>query len=108
MVTIRGNNLYPAALEDVIRSIPGVAEFRIHLWDGVGLQRLELEIEPLAGFSPTEVAALTHRVEQLVRERFLFRAEVRAVGVGELPRFEMKARRFWRHPVTDAGGTPSE
>lgn len=108
MVTIRGNNLYPAALEDVIRSIPGVAEFRIHLWDGVGLQRLELEIEPLAGFSPTEVAALTHRVEQLVRERFLFRAEVRAVGVGELPRFEMKARRFWRHPATGAGGTPSE
>ena len=107
MVTIRGNNLYPAALEDVIRGLPGVAEFRIHLWDGVGLQRLELEIEPLAGLSPDEVSVLAQRLEQLVRERFLFRAEVRTVGVGELPRFEMKARRFWRHPVTDAGGTPS-
>jgi phenylacetate-CoA ligase len=40
MVTIRGNNLYPSALEDVVRSVPGVAEFRIHLWDGLGLQRL--------------------------------------------------------------------
>lgn len=108
MVTIRGNNLYPSALEDVIRTVPGVAEFRMHLWDGVGLQRLELEIEPLAGLSAAEVADLTQRVEQLVRERFLFRAEVRSVGVGELPRFEMKARRFWRHPVTGAGGTPSE
>ena len=107
MVTIRGNNLYPAALEDVIRGLPGVAEFRIHLWDGVGLQRLELEIEPLAGLSPDAVSVLAQRLEQLVRERFLFRAEVRTVGVGELPRFEMKARRFWRHPVTDAGGTPS-
>jgi phenylacetate-CoA ligase len=107
MVTIRGNNLYPSALEDVVRSVPGVAEFRIHLWDGLGLQRLELEIEPLAGLSPGEVSALSHRVEQLVRERFLFRAEVRTVGVGELPRFEMKARRFWRHPVTRGGGTPS-
>jgi phenylacetate-coenzyme A ligase PaaK-like adenylate-forming protein len=57
--------------------------------------------------SPGEVSALSHRVEQLVRERFLFRAEVRTVGVGELPRFEMKARRFWRHPVTRGGGTPS-
>lgn len=108
MVTIRGNNLYPSALEDAIRTVAGVAEFRIHLWDGVGLQRLELEIEPVPGLSPAEVEGLTHRVEQLVRERFLFRAEVRSVGVGELPRFEMKARRFWRHPVTGAGGTPSE
>lgn len=107
MVTIRGNNLYPSALEDAIRSVPGVAEFRIHLWDGVGLQRLELEIEPLAGLSSNEIVALIGRLEQLVRERFLFRAEVRTVGVGELPRFEMKARRFWRHPVTDGGGTPS-
>lgn len=105
MVTIRGNNLYPSALENAIRSIPGVAEFRIQLWEGGGLQRLELEIEPVTGLSPEEVAGLVHRVADLVRERFLFRAEVRSVGVGELPRFEMKARRFWRRVVTASGGT---
>ena len=106
MVTIRGNNLYPSALEDAIRSVAGVAEFRIQLWEGGGLQRLELEIEPVAEMTTEAVAGLVRRLEDLVRERFLFRAEVRAVGVGELPRFEMKARRFWRRAVTASGGTP--
>ena len=31
MLTIRGNNLYPSALEDMIRQFDGVAEFRVEV-----------------------------------------------------------------------------
>jgi phenylacetate-CoA ligase len=54
---------------------------------------LRIEIEPHPGVSGD---ALAERVEHAIRTELLFRAEVRAVPPGSLPRFEMKARRLLR------------
>jgi phenylacetate-CoA ligase len=88
MLHVRGNNLYPAAIEAVVRRFPEVAEFRI-LVDHTGpLADLSLEIEPTA---PT--AGLADLVARAIRDELLFRVEVAAVAPGTLPRYEMKARR---------------
>ena len=88
MLHVRGNNLYPAAIEAVVRRFPEVAEFRI-LVDHTGpLADLSLEIEPTA---PT--AGLAEVVARAIRDELLFRVEVAAVAPGTLPRYEMKARR---------------
>ncbi len=105
MLTIRGNNFYPSALEDVIRSLPGVAEFRIRLREERAMQQIAIEIEPQADLSEVAMDRLLNELEEAIRRRFHFRADIRKVGLGELPRFEMKARRFLREVATPAGGT---
>jgi phenylacetate-CoA ligase len=96
MITIRGNNLYPSALEDVIRDFDGVAEFRIELQTIKAMQHVRIEIEPAPALSGSEVVELVDRVGETIKSRWHFQAEVIAVATGTLPRFEMKGRRFVR------------
>jgi phenylacetate-CoA ligase len=91
MIHLRGNNLHPAALEAVIRRVDEVAEYRVEVDRSGTLAVLRVEVEPV----PTAVGAVVaERVEQAIRDELLFRAEVRAVAPGTLPRYEMKARRI--------------
>jgi phenylacetate-CoA ligase len=96
MITIRGNNLYPAALEDVIREFDGIAEFRIELRTIKAMQHIKIEIEPEAALLASEVDELVAQVAETIKIRWHFQAEVVAVASGSLPRFEMKGRRFVR------------
>jgi phenylacetate-CoA ligase len=96
MLTIRGNNLYPAALEDAIREFPNVAEFRIELRTIKAMQELRIEIEPAAELDSASVTRLLLEISATIKQRWHFHAEVQAVSSGSLPRFEMKARRFVR------------
>ena len=90
MIHLRGNNVYPGALEALLRRFPEVAEFRVEVDQSAALTALRVEVEPVNGDSRD----LGDRVERAIRDEFLFRAEVRVVPPGSLPRFEMKAKRF--------------
>jgi len=93
MITVRGNNVFPSSIEAVIRSVSGVAEFRVVVESEAALDRFAVEIEPVAGATVDEVIA---GVEAGIRATFNFQAEVSAVEAGQLPRFELKGRRFVR------------
>jgi len=93
MIHLRGNNVYPSALEAVIRRFPEVAEYRVEVDQSATLPSLRIEVEPI---SRVERSLLAERVDRAIREEFLFRAEVREVAPGSLPRFEMKAQRIKR------------
>jgi phenylacetate-CoA ligase len=96
MITIRGNNFYPSALEDVIRQFDSVAEFRIELRTVKAMQHIKIEIEPVPALASGEIAPLISRIGEIIKGRWHFQAEVVAVPTGSLPRFEMKGRRFVR------------
>jgi phenylacetate-CoA ligase len=96
MITIRGNNLYPAALEDVIRQFDGVAEFRVELRTARAMQHVRIEIEPVPSLDVGAVSQLVGRIGEIIKARWHFQAEVVVVPTGSLPRFEMKGRRFVR------------
>jgi phenylacetate-CoA ligase len=93
MIHIRGNNLYPSALEEVIRCFPEVAEYRVEVDQSHSLTALRIELEPT---SKSLATGLAERVERAIREELLFRAEVGTVSPGSLPRYEMKAQRIHR------------
>ena len=95
MVIVRGNNVFPSSIEAVIREVPEVAEFRITVKTIRSMQELCITIEPVAAL-PDQVAGLTSRVQNTLRQRLGFTCEVTAVAPGELPRFEMKSRRLYR------------
>ena len=93
MIHLRGNNVYPASIEAVIRGFPEVAEFRLIVDQSKPLTDLRIEIEPVP---PADGPALAEVVARAVRDVLLFRVEVDAVEPGTLPRFELKARRVVR------------
>jgi len=90
MIHVRGNNLYPAAIEAVVRRFPEVAEFRIAVDRSGPLADLCVEVEPLDGNNPP---GLGDAVARAIRDELLFRVPVAVVPPGTLPRYEMKARR---------------
>lgn len=92
MIHVRGNNLYPASIEAIVRRFPQVAEYRIVVDTTGPLADLRIEVEPRAG----DGRDLADSVGRAVRDELLFRVEVSSVPCGSLPRFEMKARRVVR------------
>ncbi len=93
MLVIRGNNVFPAAVEGVLREFPEVAEFCLVVGKAGSLTELEIQVEPA---SATNAEGLAERISNRIRDRLLFRPSVFIVPRGTLPRFEMKARRLIR------------
>ncbi len=91
MVTVRGVNVYPAAIEAVVRRMPAVAEFRSTVGRDGAMRVLSLEIEIETSADADGTAA---RLAQDLREALGLTIPVRVVAAGTLPRFDMKARRF--------------
>ncbi len=92
MVAVRGVNVYPAAIEAVIRRVPQVAEFRSTVQHGGAMRTLSIEIELVAGSADGSHVATS--VSQEIREALGLTVPVHVVETGGLPRFDMKARRF--------------
>ncbi|HUN81682.1 MAG TPA: phenylacetate--CoA ligase family protein [Phycisphaerae bacterium] len=93
MLIVRGNNVYPTAVEAILREFSEIVEFRITLGEQHGLTDLRLELEPAAGAAINQLA---DRVKNAIRDRLNFRPDVVLVPHGTLPRFEMKASRIRR------------
>jgi phenylacetate-CoA ligase len=92
MVNVRGVNVYPTAIESVVRAFPEVVEFRATVAQAGALRSLSLEIEPNGG--GLDRRALAARVSLRLREALGLGVPVQVVDPGSLPRFELKARRF--------------
>ncbi len=93
MVTIRGNNVFPSSLEAILREFDTVAEYRIEVREVRSMLHLKLDIEPTP---EADANSLVGQVSRTIKDRLNFQAEVAAVPVGSLPRFELKGRRFTR------------
>ncbi len=92
MVVVRGVNVFPSAVEQIMRSAGGVAEYRVHVSSQRSLTELHIEVEPDGAD-----AALAHRLEAALRDALALRVPVTVVEPGTLPRFEMKAKRWIRN-----------
>ncbi|MBM4298457.1 MAG: phenylacetate--CoA ligase [Deltaproteobacteria bacterium] len=94
MVVVRGVNVYPSAIENIIREFSEIEEFRIETFERQAMRELKLTIEPSAEQGST--APLAEKVAAMVRQRIGLRPEVELVAPGTLPRFELKAKRFFK------------
>jgi len=96
MISIRGVNVFPAAIESVVRGFPEIVEFRSTVSRSGALRALSLEIEPTP--DAVDVCAIATHVSQRLLEALGLTVPIRIVEPGTLPRFEMKARRFVIEP----------
>jgi phenylacetate-CoA ligase len=95
MKLVRGTNVYPRAIEAIVRGFAGIEEFQVRLehLDGRDEVILLLECTPsLPDDGWSRLAADLGRELADAHEglRFL----LRRAGTGELPRFELKAKRL--------------
>jgi phenylacetate-CoA ligase len=91
MIVIRGVNVYPSAIEAVVRQFPEITEFMVEQRKVEAMDEIELLID-----LPGNIAkSLLKKLETKLRDTFSLRIPVRIVKSGSLPRHEFKAKR-WR------------
>lgn len=94
MKLVRGTNVYPRAVEAIVRELPQVDEFQIRLWTEEGIRdEIEVIVE-LPGMSDEDARGLLHELGvKLAESHEGLRIGVRRCEAGTLPRFELKAKR---------------
>ena len=103
MVVVRGNNLHPSVLQDILHRFADVAEYQVEIDQTGALTEVRLHVEAAAGVEPV---ALMSRIDRTIQDELLFRVEVRAAPPGSLPRAEMKARRWVRKSAPGVAPNP--
>jgi len=89
MITIRGINVFPSAVESIVRRYPEIVEFAIEIHRHREMHELHLKVE-VAG----NVNGVAERLAQEFSNDLRIRARVEPVAEGTLPRFELKSRRL--------------
>jgi phenylacetate-CoA ligase len=93
MMIVRGVNLYPSAIDDLIRGIPQIIEYQVNVHRVEGMDDLSIKVEAAQTSSFQEASRV---LEQAFRGRFNIRVSVEEAAPQSLPRYEFKARRFKR------------
>jgi phenylacetate-CoA ligase len=94
MKIIRGTNVYPRAIEAIVREFPAVDEFQTVITREGVRDEITLRVELKADWDVDHwegLAETLHNRLALAHEGLNFRIE--RAGPGELPRFELKAQR---------------
>jgi phenylacetate-CoA ligase len=98
MVTMRGVNVFPSALEGIVRRFDDVVEFRIEAYTERGMDALRCTVEPRPG---VDAGGLARAVGEAIHRDIGVRAEIAIAEPGSQPRFELKAGRFTRRRETE-------
>ena len=85
MLIVRGVNVYPSALADILHRFPEVLEYRIIVTRPSNMDEISLQVE-----CPSE---LVPRLQEALHIALNLRVPIETAAPGSLPRFEMKARR---------------
>ena len=86
MMIIRGVNVFPASIEQILRSFEQVVEFRTTAFKQGAMDQLKIEVESTTdNIDPIRMA---------LQNKLGFRVDVERVANQTLPRFEAKGKRF--------------
>jgi phenylacetate-CoA ligase len=94
---VRGINVFPSAIENIVRRFPESGEFAVDIYRRKTLDEMEVRIE----VRNTDPEAFTNMVSDEIRNGLGIRVKVIPVPFGTLPRFDLKARRFTDHREFD-------
>jgi phenylacetate-CoA ligase len=95
MKLIRGTNVYPSAVEAIIREYQAIDEFQIYIWRKDEMQdEIDIKLEVKPGFEDIWPALHTLLAKDLAQAHEGLRFNVVRMDHGTLPRFELKARRM--------------
>ena len=99
MLTIRGNNVFPTAVEAILREFPEVIEYQFETVTRDSMPQLRIDVETTIGLSNSEseikqFTVLAERIAAAIHDRLHFWPEIVAVPPLSLPRSELKSQRM--------------
>lgn len=86
MMIIRGVNVFPTSIEQILRGFPEIIEYRLTAFKDSAMDQLKIEIE--------DRLENPDRVKTELSVRLGLRVDIECVPPGSLPRFEAKGKRF--------------
>jgi phenylacetate-CoA ligase len=86
MMIVRGVNVFPSAIEQILREFPEVLEYRLTVAKQGEMDALTIEVE--------DTLNQPQRIARQLQLRLGLQVEVLAVPADSLPRFELKGQRF--------------
>lgn len=96
MITIRGTNVYPTAIENVLGNVPGVSShYEILLKQDKGNDVMDIRFEPDKSIPQSQWTELAQRVGDRIHQALHVRLGVVAVEPDSLPRYDLKTRRIF-------------
>lgn len=90
---VRGINVFPSAIENIVRRFDDVGEFAVDVYRNKNLDEMEIRVE--IGAETAEATAKA--IVKELRNGLGLRVQLKVVPQGTLPRFDLKARRFTDH-----------
>lgn len=98
MLILRGVNVFPSAVKDVVMSLRPRTTGEIQIVLDQPGPRVDppLKIRVEHGPEAPPLAELKHEIEAALRDKLIFSADVELVPPGTLPRYEMKARLVYK------------
>lgn len=93
MLIVRGVNVYPSAIDNLMRAAPEVVEYEVNIARVRGMDELTMKLETRAEVSFKRVA---DDLSGAFREAFNIAVAFEQAPPDSLPRYELKARRYKR------------
>ncbi len=90
MCTVRGVNVFPSAIENIVRRHQEIVEYEAEVSRVEEMDELEVRVEVVFA----EPAQMAERLAHELQNSIGLRMRVTPVPLGQLPRYELKARRF--------------
>lgn len=91
MIKIKGVNIYPGQIEDVLKETKGASsEYQVRLTRVEARDQMLLRVEAEGGLDPQQLA---ERIGANFKKRIGILIDVQVVPIGELPRSEKKSKR---------------
>lgn len=98
MIVIKGVNVYPSAVENLIGQVPGLAQYyELHIWRRDGADTVTVKVETEPSVPGEDRAHLGDLLRLVYRKALGVTIEVEAVAPDSLGRYELKSRRIFDH-----------
>ncbi|HJT58534.1 MAG TPA: AMP-binding protein [Ktedonobacteraceae bacterium] len=95
MKLIRGTNVYPRAVESIVREYAAIDEFQIYIWRKDTLtDEITIKVEVKPGFESEWETLHRGLAKDLANSHEGLRFNIERVDYGVLPHFELKAKRL--------------
>ena len=99
MVTIRGTNVYPTAVENLLGGVAGLSHhYELHI-SRRDMDHMLVRVE--AAQTDADYRQLAQRLADHLRENLGVRLETEIAAPGSLPRYELKSKRIFDHRLAD-------
>jgi phenylacetate-CoA ligase len=96
MVTIRGTNVYPTAVENLIGELPDLSNhYELHIDRPSGMDAMTVKVE--AKDNRADLSALAAGLAMHLRKNLGVTLDTEVLPPGTLPRYELKSKRIFDH-----------